>query len=72
VVNLIGAARAGMGVAVVQKCMVDTDLASGQLVMPLPGSAFTGRGYYLCRRRAQPAHAAADLFAAWLVAQARA
>lgn len=70
VANLIGAARAGMGVAVVQKCMVESDLRSGVLVMPVQAAAETGRGYYLCRRRAQPAHAAADLFADWVTAQA--
>lgn len=70
VLNLIEAARAGMGVAVVQRCMVEADLAAGRLVMPLDASAFTRRGYYLCRRRAQPAHPAADLFGEWLIAQA--
>ena len=70
VANLIGAARAGMGVAVVQKCMVESDLRSGALVMPVQAAAETGRGYYLCRRRAQPAHAAADLFADWVTAHA--
>lgn len=69
-INLIEAARSGMGVAVVQKCMVDTDLASGRLVMPVPGTASTGRGYYLCRRRALGAHPAADVFSEWLLDQA--
>jgi LysR family transcriptional regulator, glycine cleavage system transcriptional activator len=72
VANLIGAARAGTGVAVVQKCVVEGDLAEGRLVMPLPVAASTGRGYYLCRRRAQPAHAAADLFADWVRREAAA
>lgn len=72
VANLIGAARAGMGVAVVQRCMVESDLAEGRLVSPVPVSASTGRGYYLCRRRAQPAHAAADLFADWVRREAAA
>lgn len=66
-INLIEAARAGMGVAVVQKCMVEADLASGRLVMPAPGTASTGRGYYLCRRRALGAHPAADRFSQWLL-----
>ncbi len=70
VMNLIEAARAGMGVAVVQKCMVEDDLASGRLVMPVPGSAATGRGYYLCRRRAQGAHVAAEMFAEWVLRRA--
>lgn len=66
VLNLVEAARAGMGVAVVQRCMVEGDLAAGRLVMPVPGSASTGRGYYLCRRREMDAHPAGELFAQWL------
>jgi len=70
VINLMEAARAGMGVAVVQKCMVDADLEAGRLVVPVPGSASTGRGYYLCRRRALGAHPAAQAFSDWVRAQA--
>ena len=70
VINVIEAARAGRGVAVVQKCMVEADLAAGRLVMPIAGTASTGRGYYLCRRRAQGAHAASELFSAWVREQA--
>jgi DNA-binding transcriptional LysR family regulator len=72
VMNLIEAARGGMGVAVVQRCMVEADLAAGRLVMPVDGSASTGRGYYLCRRRAQGPHAAVEVFSDWVGAQARA
>lgn len=70
VMNLIEAARAGMGVAVVQRCMVESDLASGRLAMPVPGTASTGRGYYLVRRRALGAHPAAEMFSKWVRAQA--
>jgi len=70
VMNLIEAARCGMGVAVVQQCMVEADLASGRLVIPVAGTASTGRGYYLCQRRALGAHPAAELFAGWVRAQA--
>lgn len=69
VMNLIEAARAGMGVAVVQQCMVEADLASGRLVAPVPGTASTGRGYYLCRRRALAAHPAVERFSEWLRSQ---
>lgn len=72
VLNLVEAARAGMGVAVVQKCMVEADLASGRLRMPVAGTASTGRGYYLCQRRSQAAHPAAERFAEWVRAQAAA
>lgn len=70
VINLIEAARSGMGVAVVQQCMVEADLASGRLLMPVPGAASTGRGYYLCRRRALGAHPAVELFSAWVEQEA--
>jgi LysR family glycine cleavage system transcriptional activator len=70
VMNLIEAARSGMGVAVVQQCMVETDLTSGRLVMPVAGTASTGRGYYLVRRRALGAHPAAEMFGAWVRGQA--
>jgi LysR family transcriptional regulator, glycine cleavage system transcriptional activator len=69
VLNLLEAARSGMGAAVVQKCLADADLKSGRLVVPVEGSASTGRGYYVCRRRAQGAHPAADLFSEWLLKQ---
>ena len=70
VMNLIEAARAGMGVAVVQRCMVQADLAAGRLVVPVAGSATTGRGYYLCRLRSLPGSAAVDAFAHWVREQA--
>ncbi|WBY03363.1 LysR substrate-binding domain-containing protein [Ramlibacter tataouinensis] len=70
VMNLIDAARGGMGVAVVQKCMVEGDLAAGRLAMPVAGTASTGRGYFLCRRRALGAHPAAERFSEWVMQQA--
>lgn len=72
VLNLIEAARAGMGVAVVQQCMVEGDIASGRLAMPVPGTADTHRGYFICRRRSQPVHPAAEVFSSWLLSQAAA
>jgi LysR family transcriptional regulator, glycine cleavage system transcriptional activator len=70
VLNLLEAARSGMGVAVLQKCLAEADLETGRLVTPVEGVASTGRGYYLCRRRSQGAHPAADLFSDWLLNQA--
>lgn len=66
VINMVEAARSGMGVAVVQECMVRDDLQSGVLVSPLGVRASTGRGYYLCKRKAQVAHGASALFCQWL------
>lgn len=70
VMNLIEAARAGMGVAVVQRCMVQSELATGRLVAPVPGSANTGRGYYLCRSRATAGSRAVEAFSLWVREQA--
>lgn len=70
VMNLIEAARAGMGVAVVQRCMVQAELDAGRLVVPVAGEACTGRGYYLCRRRASAGAPAAQAFALWVHEQA--
>lgn len=70
VMNLIEAARAGMGVAVVQRCMVQSELATGRLVAPVPGSANTGRGYYLCRPRATAGSRAVEAFSLWVREQA--
>ncbi|MEJ7929097.1 LysR substrate-binding domain-containing protein [Ramlibacter sp. AN1015] len=66
VLNLVEAARAGMGFAVVQRCMVEDDVAAGRLAMPVAACASTGRGYYLCRRRSLGAHPAVERFVDWL------
>lgn len=71
VINMVDAAKAGMGVAIVQECMVREDLRTGRLVSPIGIRASTGRGYYLCCRRAQVAHPASDLFSHWLLQEAR-
>lgn len=72
VINMVDAARAGMGIAVVQECMVREDLQSGKLVSPIGIRASTDRGYYLCARRSQVAHPASDRFSDWLQQQMRA
>lgn len=66
VINLLEAARAGMGAALVPRCFLDADLDTGRLVIPVPTLLKTGRGYFLCRRRARSAHPAADFFTDWL------
>ena len=68
--NMIVAASSGMGVAVVQPCLVERELATGELVRPFPLAASTGRGYYVCARRSAPRDGPAGLFIAWLQAQA--
>jgi LysR family transcriptional regulator, glycine cleavage system transcriptional activator len=70
VMNLVGGASAGLGVALVQCCMIESELRSGVLATPVPIVTSTGRGYYLCRRRSLGAHLAADRFEEWVTAEA--
>ena len=69
VLNLVSGGLAGSGVALVQRCMIEDELRSGRLVAPIPLSASTGRGYYLCRRRSLGPHMAADRFEQWVIEQ---
>lgn len=70
--NLIVAAAAGMGVAVLQPCLVERELASGELVQPFALSVSTGRGYYLCTRHAADGLGAVELFTQWIAGMANA
>lgn len=71
VMNLVSGVLAGLGVALVQRCMIEEELRSGSLVAPLPISTSTGRGYYLCRRRSLGPHMAADRFTQWVIEQSK-
>lgn len=71
VLNLVSGGLAGSGVALVQHCMIEDELRSGRLVAPVPISASTGRGYYLCRRRSLGPHMAADRFEQWVIEQSQ-
>lgn len=68
--HLIVAAKAGMGVAVVPRCLVDRELQAGELVMPFDIAVSCGRGYYLCWNQDAPSFAARDKFSDWLAEQA--
>lgn len=65
--GIIEAVVSGLGVAVVQRCLVERELQEGKLVEPLRISASTGRGYYLCVPKAAPRTAALESFEAWLL-----
>ncbi len=70
--NLIVAACAGMGVTVIQPLLIETELASGQLVLPFSPAVATERGYYLCSRAALAHNDAVEQFTRWLLAESRA
>jgi DNA-binding transcriptional LysR family regulator len=67
--NLIVAAKSGMGVAVVPACLVELELFKGELVKPFDLEVSCGRGYYLCAKKDSPDFAAGERFTDWLVAQ---
>lgn len=64
---LVRATIADMGVALVQRCLVREEIASGQLVMPFDLPVELPRGYFFCtlpKRRDMPAM---TLFREWLL-----
>lgn len=69
--GLIEAVAAGLGVAVVQRCLVEREVAERRVVVPPQRPASTGRGYYLCVPRARTRTPALDRFEAWLLDQAK-
>jgi len=68
---LIEAVIADMGIAVVQLCLIERELAGGQLVLPFGGWVSSGRGFYLCRRTDGPGAPEQHGFAQWAVAESR-
>jgi DNA-binding transcriptional LysR family regulator len=64
--NLIVAASSGMGVAVIQPCLVERELATGELVRPFGLMVSTGRGYYVCARKSAADSGLPGLFRAWI------
>jgi LysR family glycine cleavage system transcriptional activator len=63
---LIEAVSAGMGVAVVQRALLEAAVQAGRVAMPLPLEVSTGRGYYFCAARARETEPAIQAFGDWL------
>lgn len=68
---LVQAVIAGLGVAVVQHCLVEKDLAAGRIAIAVPQPVVIDRGYYLCQPAGRAAPAALQDFRQWLLAQAQ-
>jgi DNA-binding transcriptional LysR family regulator len=68
---LIEAVVADMGIAVVQLCLIERELASGQLVVPFSGWVSSGRGFYLCHRADRDGSPEFHAFVQWAVAESR-
>jgi LysR family transcriptional regulator, glycine cleavage system transcriptional activator len=69
-VGLIEAVAARMGVAVVQRCLIERELADGRIAVPFELPVSTGRGYHLCVPRARAESPALQAFKAWLLDEA--
>jgi DNA-binding transcriptional LysR family regulator len=69
--NMIFAAKEGVGVAITQPCLIEQELARGELVIPFPMPVSTARGYFLCIDRQQPLDAGQQAFMAWVQEEAR-
>lgn len=69
--NMIVAACSGMGVAVIQPCLVERELSTGELVRPFARTVSTGRGYYVCAHKEVADDGPAGLFMAWIKSMAR-
>lgn len=69
--HLIAVAAAGMGVAVLQPCLIERELAAGELVLPFELKVSTGRGYHLCTRTAAAGTPALEAFSRWITEIAR-
>jgi DNA-binding transcriptional LysR family regulator len=70
--NLIFAAKEGVGIAITQPCLIERELQGGELVIPFALPVSTGRGYFVCTDRDRPATAAQRAFMSWVQDEARA
>ena len=67
---LVQAVAAGMGVAMVQRCLVEDDLTSGRVALALDAPVHIERGYFLCRPANRAPTEALDQFRTWIREQA--
>ena len=70
--QLLEAAAAGLGIALVQRCLIDDHLQTGRLVIAYPHAVSNERGYFLCYAQALRRSPALMAFRRWVMAQGRA
>jgi DNA-binding transcriptional LysR family regulator len=59
-----------MGIAVLQRCLIQDELASGQLMAPFDLPISMPKGYYLCVPAQRRGHHAIEAFRQWLLESA--
>jgi LysR family glycine cleavage system transcriptional activator len=67
---LVQAVIAGLGVAVVQRALVEPELASGRIAIPIAQPVTLERGYHLCIPSGRAPNPALEDLRAWLMEQA--
>ncbi len=67
---LVQAVMAGLGVAVVQRALVEPELAAGRIAVAVPHTVTLDRGYHLCVPVHRASSPALGSLRAWLLAQA--
>ena len=65
--QLLEAAVSGLGVALVQRCLIEDYLEAGKLVIPFAQVVHNDRGYYFCYPESLRRTYAVEAFRAWLV-----
>jgi LysR family glycine cleavage system transcriptional activator len=69
--SIIRAVMAGMGVALVPRCLVQDEIASGLVTEPLPGHGYASHlGYWFCYPEGRSHHGALGTFRNWLLESA--
>lgn len=66
---LVQAVIAGLGVAMVQRCLVEEDLAAGRIAIAIDRPVLNTRGYYLCYAESRSDFRALTSFRRWLLDQ---
>jgi DNA-binding transcriptional LysR family regulator len=66
---LVQAVIAGLGVAVVQRCLVEDDLAAGRIAIALDRPVRSNRGYHLCYAASKSDFRVLASFRQWLLEQ---
>ncbi|MBB6563847.1 DNA-binding transcriptional LysR family regulator [Acidovorax soli] len=69
--NLIFAAKEGVGIAITQPCLIERELQTGELVIPFALPVSTGRGYFLCIDKDRPATPGQLAFIDWVQEEAK-
>lgn len=69
--NLIFAAKEGVGVAITQPCLIERELQNGELAIPFALPVSTGRGYFLCIDKGRPSSPGQQAFIQWVQEEAR-